>query len=116
MKPYQITVINSISLIVMGLWGYLGSSNPSFTALIPVIAGIILLVFAKGIKNANKTMAHISVIVTLLILIALIKPLSGSISRNDHAAMARVLVMMITCILALFIYIKSFIDARKQRS
>jgi len=115
MKPYQITVVNSISLIVMGLWGYFGSQNPSFTSLIPVFAGIILIVLTRGIKNANKTIAHISVIFTLLVLIALIKPLSGSLSRNDHAAIARVIVMMITCVLSLVIYIKSFIDVRRQR-
>lgn len=99
----------------MGLWGYLSSENPSLTSLIPVLAGIILLLLSRGIRNANKTIAHISVVFTLLVLIALIKPLSGSLSRNDHAAISRVLVMMITCVLALAIYIKSFIDVRRQK-
>ena len=99
----------------MGLWGYFGSPTPSFTSLIPVFAGMILLALTRGIRKANKTIAHISVIFTLLVLIALIKPLSGSLSRNDHAATARVLVMMFTCVLALVIYIKSFIDVKQQR-
>jgi uncharacterized protein YhhL (DUF1145 family) len=115
MKPYLITVINSITLIVMGLWGYFSSESPSFTALIPVFAGVILLALAGGFRKRNTTIAHIIVIFTLIVLIALIKPLSGTLSRNDHTATARVMVMMITCILALFTYIKSFIDARKQR-
>lgn len=116
MKPYQITLINALTLIIIGLWGFFSSADPSFTALIPVFAGILLLVFVKGIKEANRVMAHIAVFLTLILLIALIKPLTGSISRNDSASIIRVLIMMITCVLALAIYIKSFIDARKQRS
>jgi hypothetical protein len=116
MKPYLITVINAITLIAMGLWGYFGSGNPSVTALIPVFAGVIFLVLSRGIKTANKTVAHITVLLTLLVWIALVKPLSGGISRNDPVSIARVMVMMLTCALALFFYIKSFIDIRRQRS
>lgn len=116
MKPYQITLINALTLIILGLWGYFGSETPSFTALIPVFAGILLLAFVKGMKGSNRIIAHITVILTLIMLIALIKPLSGSLSRNDSASVTRVLIMMFTSAFALAVYIKSFIDARKQRS
>ena len=116
MKPFHITFINALTLIVMGLWGYFSATDPSLTALISVFAGIILLILTRGVRDANRTIAHITVIITLIMLIALIKPLSGSIARNDSAAVARVLVMMLTCAIALIVYIKSFIDVRKQRS
>lgn len=116
MKPFQITLINGVILILLGLWGFFGSKDSSFTALIPVFAGTVLLFLTRGMKEHNRVFSHIAVGLTFVLLIALIKPLTGSLSRNDNAAIARVLVMMITCALALFIYIKSFIDARKQRN
>jgi len=116
MKPFQITLINALALIILGLWGYFGSDTPSFTSLIPVFAGVLFLALAKGIKDENKIIAHVTVGLTLIILIALIKPLSGGFARNDSASLVRVLIMMFTCALALVIYVKSFIDARKQRS
>jgi hypothetical protein len=115
MKLYLINLINALTLIVMGLWGYFASSNPSFTALIPVLAGIILLLFTKGIRDSNKTIAHIAVVLTLLILIALLKPLTGSISRGDTPAIIRIILMMLTSVVALILYIKSFVAVRKQR-
>jgi hypothetical protein len=114
MKSYHINGLNAITLIVMGLIGYLGSASPSNTALIPVAAGVLLLVLTKGLKIENKTIAHIVVALTLLMLIALFKPLSGAISRNNHGAVLRVLAMMITCSIALVFYAKSFINARKK--
>ncbi|HEX2395160.1 MAG TPA: hypothetical protein VHI78_07430 [Bacteroidales bacterium] len=116
MKPHRITLINALTLIILGLWGYFSPADPSFTALIPVFAGVLLLAFVKGMKESNKVIAHITVFLTLILLIALIKPLTGSLSRNDPAAITRVLIMMVSCMLALAIYIKSFIEARKQRS
>jgi hypothetical protein len=116
MKPYLITLINALTLAIIGVWGYFGSDSPSFTALIPVFTGIVLLIFVKGIKDSNRVVAHITVILTLIMLIALIKPLTGGLSRNDSAAVIRVLIMMATCALALVVYIKSFMEARKHRS
>lgn len=114
MKPFQITFINALVLIVLGLWGYFDSR--SFTALIPVFAGALFLLLARGMRESNRITAHITVFLTLVILIALIKPLTGSLSRNDNAAAIRVIIMMASCVFALAVYIKSFVDARKQRS
>lgn len=114
MKLFQINLINALTLIVIGIWGYFASSDPSFTALIPVVAGIILLLFTPGIRNANKIIAHIAVLLTLIIFVALLKPLSGAISRSDTMAIARVLLMMLTSLLALVLYIKNFVDVRRQ--
>jgi hypothetical protein len=55
------------------------------------------------------------VILTLLVFIALFKPLTGSIARSKTGAIIRVLVMIVTNLIALVIYIKSFIDVRRNR-
>ena len=116
MKPYSINFINAIVLIVFGMLGYFGSDTPSLTALIPVFTGIVLAILGFGFKAGNRTIAHIVVIITLLILIALVKPLSGAISRQDNAAIVRVVILIAVSLAAMVIYIKSFVDARIKRS
>lgn len=115
MKAHTASIINAIALIILGLWGYFGSETPSLTAWIPVIGGVLLIILYPGTKKENKVIAHITVTVTLLIFIGLFKPLMGAIDRADTLAMVRVLIMMVTGILAIIYFIKSFIDARKNR-
>lgn len=114
MKPHIVNFINAIVLIVFGLWGYFGSDDPSKTALIPVAAGLILLVLNLWMKKGNRVIAHIIVILTVLILVALFKPLTGAIGRSDMLAVTRVLVMILSTIFAIAIFIKSFVDARNK--
>ena len=52
MEASKANLINSLSLIVFGLWGYIDSS--SMTALIPVMFGVVLLLCNSGIKKENK--------------------------------------------------------------
>ena len=115
MKKYRSNLINAISLVVLGLWGYLASPTPSPTALIPVIAGIILAALHKGVSNEKKIEAHVAVVVTFVVLLGLVKPLMGAIERNQPEAIARVVVMMLTSVLSLTCFVKSFVDARKGR-
>ena len=113
-KAYQISALNALTLILIGGYGYLQSSNPSPTALIPVIFGVILLAINKGLKKENKVIAHIAVLLTFLILIGLVMPLNAAIERGDSSATMRVSFMILTTIIALAGFVKSFIDARKK--
>ena len=115
MKPHVANLLNAVVLIAMGLWGYLGSETPSNTALIPVVAGVILLICNNWVKKENKVVAHIAVLLTLLIVVSLFMPFKGAIGRGDNMAAIRVGVMILTGIIALIAFIKSFIDARKAR-
>lgn len=114
MKPYHFNLINSISLFSIGLWGYLSSETPSFTALIPVIFGLILIIFTKGLKQEKKIQSHIVVVLTILVLIGLVKPFTASLGRGNYMAIFRVSFMMITSIIAIISFINSFILARKS--
>lgn len=115
MKPYLASLINAILLIIFGLWGYFGSETPSYTALIPVFAGVILIFLNQGLKKENKTIAHVAVILTLLVLVGLIKPLIGAYDRGDSTSLTRVVIMIFSTLVALISFIRSFIDARKNR-
>ncbi|MEZ4888888.1 MAG: hypothetical protein R3E32_29450 [Chitinophagales bacterium] len=115
MKAHTASLINAVLLIVLGAWGYFGSATPSPTALIPVIFGVILVAMNSGVKKENKIIAHLAVLLTLLILFGLVKPLMGAMDRDDAMAIVRVGVMILSTIVALVYFIKSFIDARKSR-
>ena len=74
MNAYKAHLLNALTLMIMGAWGYYSTNAP--TSLIPVFLGVVLLSFSQGVKNENKALAHVAVIVTLLGLIAIVvKPL-----------------------------------------
>ncbi len=115
MKPHIANLLNAATLIVMGLWGYFGSESSSPTALIPVVFGAVLILMNNGVKNENKVIAHIAVVITLLMIIALIMPLRGSIARGNTEGIIRTILMMATGVIAMISFIGSFRAARKAR-
>ena len=123
MKTEQSNLLNSLTLITVGLWGYFYVSDYAlsaitsfehWTALIPVVFGFVLLLCHKGIKNNSKLVAHIAVVVTLLIFIALVgKRLPISIEQGG-TGLFRVIAMSFTSLMALIVFIRSFISNRKK--
>ena len=112
MKTYQANLLNSIVLILRGLWGYFEVVSP--TALIPVFFGIVLLLCNGGVKKENKVIAHIVVLLTLLILVALVGMRLPKSLDSGGLGLLRVIGMILTSSLAMVIFIKSFIAARKK--
>ncbi len=114
MKAHIISMINAYTLIIMGAWGYWDGSSK--TALIPVIFGVLILILNNGVKHENKVQAHIVVVLTLLVAIALLaKPLPAAMGREDTMSIIRIGLMVLTSLLALYAFIKSFIAARKNK-
>ena len=109
MKAHTTSFFNALVLIVFSSWGFFSSETPSLTALIPAFIGVLLVLCNNGVKNENKRIAHIAVVLTLLVLIGLIKPLTGAIGRNDFFAVARVIIMLVSTIVALVFFVKSFV-------
>jgi len=114
MKPHKISFVNAVTLISFGLWGYFdGDVEKNITALIPVFFGVIILVLYRGLKNKNKAVSHIVVLLTFFILVALIvKPLLSQIESGDQMGVTRVSLMILSCLMALIVFVKSFIANR----
>lgn len=115
MKPHEATFVLGFVLIVFSLWGYFSADSSSYTALIPAAAGVLLIGLTAGMKKESKTLSHLAVSVTILVLLALAMPLRGAIQREDGEAIFRVIVMMVVALFTVIIYIKSFVDARKRQ-
>ena len=114
MNSYKANLINSSTLIIIGLWGYFESS--SVTALIPVVFGVILILCSKGVKSQNKLIAHIAVLLTLIILLSLVGMRLPKSIESGGLGLLRVFSMIVTSTLAMIFFVKSFIDSRKNRS
>ena len=121
MKTYHAHLINSIALILMPLWAYIcfdatpEKESLSLTAMIPLILGVILLFCYNGVKNQNKMIAHIAVLVTLITILGLFMPLKAAIADGRVTSIFRVCVMLATGLLAMIFFIKSFIAARRNK-
>tara|TARA_X000000950_G_scaffold241629_1_gene295366 strand:- start:897 stop:1247 length:351 start_codon:yes stop_codon:yes gene_type:complete len=110
---YIASLMNAVLLVALGLWGY--QAGGSATALIPVGFGVALLLLYPGVKKEAKVPAHIAVLLTLIVAVALLKPLSAAIERGDTGAIIRTLLMVVSSIAALVAFVKSFIAVRKAR-
>lgn len=115
MKAHSANMINSIALVVLGLWDYLAMQTLASTNMIPVTGGILLLLFYDGVKREDKITAHIAVIITLLVFLSLIKPFVEAAEGSEIGAAIRYIIMLLTGLLAMVYFVKSFIDARKGR-
>ena len=114
MKAHKASLTNSLVLIIFGVWGYLDSEGASITALIPVVFGVLILLMNKGLKNENKTISHIVVLLTVLVLGGLVMPLMRRLGENDIMGITRVALMMGTSIFAIYTFVKSFIANKSK--
>ncbi len=120
MKTYQANMLNVLTLITMSLWAYFAyeptpeKMSPSLTTFIPLFFGVILLICNNGLKKEKKIIAHVAVLITLLSVIGLTKPLMSAIDEERFMGVFRVGLMILTGVIALITFIKSFIEARKK--
>ena len=111
----KFNLINSIVLISMSAWGYVDTN--SFTALIPAVFGVILFLLGTMLTNDKlvKLSAHLVVLFTLLILLALVIQVLPGVVERGGVGLIRVILMITSSSIAMIIFIKSFIDNRKSR-
>jgi len=116
----SISIACGTLLILIGILGYANgvmTNNASFTALIPAVVGIILLllgIFARRSEGLRKHLMHAAVVVALLGFIASAGRLvsrMGELSYN--AAVVSQVSMALVCLLFVILAIKSFADARR---
>ena len=115
MKLYLVSMMNAFVLMVLGLWGYFVSENPSFTALIPVIAGAFLLSLIQGLRYGSKSATNISLILTFLMLIAMIIPFISALNHNDGPATYRIGFLMVSCSITIGFFVSKMIRVRRKR-
>lgn len=114
MKPLSINYFNGLVLILAGIYGYFIVSSESVTALIPTFAGIIFVILGLFWNKSPKVVAHIAVTLALIMFAMCI----WRFTKIDvwNAPKYIFLVCILSNLLALVVFIKSFIDARKAKN
>jgi hypothetical protein len=114
MKTAFYNILNSVVLIALGIWGYIDYTDvQSPTALIPVGFGVILLLCTIGLKKENKIIAHVAVLLTLVILVALVGMRLPKSLDSGGVGLFRVIAMIATSVLSMVAFVLSFIKARR---
>jgi uncharacterized membrane protein len=111
MKPHFINLLNGITMVVLGGWAYLEKEAP--TALIPVLMGGILWLLTSKIKEGDKTAAHIAVGLTTLAVFGLMMPLRREANMGDTMGVLRSASMLTSCVVAVCVFVLSFVQARR---
>lgn len=120
----KLAIAFGVIFILMGLYGYFGISSESITALIPTFFGIPMLIFGwlglneKYLKHAMHGAAVLMLLGfagTVGGLFKFFKMLGGA-ELERPAAITVQAIMSILCLVFLILAIKSFIDARKNRT
>jgi hypothetical protein len=118
------TIGIAVALILLGLAGYFGTGAASPTALIPALFGLILLALGALARNPSrrKLAMHVAVVVGLLGLAGSLRGLlklpallSGDPLERPAAVIAQSIMAVLMGIFVA-LCIKSFIDARRNRS
>jgi len=120
----KFSMVFGIILIILGLISYFGISSESVTALIPAFLGVIVLILgflALNEKYLKHSMHAIAVLMllgfagTVSGLIKFIRMISGEVFERPSAITVQA-IMAVICLIFLIFAIKSFIDARRNRS
>ena len=113
MNVKQVNLLNIMTLLLVGLWGYTVVLSP--TALIPVFFGFVLsLIYIIGMvkPSLNKICLYISLIVTLVIFMALVGVRLPKSIDSGGLSLIRVVLMSFTSGLYIIYCIKSIFQKK----
>jgi hypothetical protein len=118
------TIGFGVVLILLGLFGYIGTGMEHPTSLIPAIFGLLLVVFGAMARDdkKRKMAMHIAVVIGLLGflgsasgLISLPAVLSGGQVERPMAVVSKS-IMAVLMAVYVAMCVKSFINARRARA
>ncbi|MDO6392293.1 hypothetical protein Q4E40_19315 [Pontibacter sp. BT731] len=113
--PYITNSINALVLIIAGVAAYFLSPSQPLMALLAPMLGILLLATTYHLKRHNRFVFHTVTALTLLagfLLIVQIDP-ENFVWDARHVL---ILLMGISCFLAVFSYVASFLRERRLRN
>jgi hypothetical protein len=113
------TILFGLLLTLLGLAGYFLTATSSFTALIPALFGLPLMVLGviARSEHARKHAMHVAALIgTLGFVGALVPLLRTPEGVRSGVALASQLTMVVLSGIFVALCVKSFIDARRART
>jgi hypothetical protein len=112
-----------ILLILIGVIGYVYgwmNGSPSPTALIPAAFGLLLAILGAAARAKESLRMHIMHVAVLIGLIGFLIPAWRVLSNLGNitlsAAVISQIAMSLVCLIFVLLCVKSFIDARRNRT
>jgi len=116
MHPSRANLINAIVLLALGLWAAISVNFASPTAFIAPGVGLLLLLMTPGLRGENKIVSHLAVGLTALMFLMFFMPLMRGLSAGGFdLGIMRIVIMMLSCLIALIVFIKHFSAARRAK-
>ncbi|MEM0967059.1 MAG: hypothetical protein AAGJ81_13005 [Verrucomicrobiota bacterium] len=121
MNYAKIGIVTGVLLIAISLFGYFASEAKSFTAFIPAVAGVPILLSSLLALNPDrlKLGMHIAATFGLLGFLAPLGRIIPTAAKGEfqlNLAGGSMIAMLVVCGIFLVLCVKSFVDARRNRS
>lgn len=116
----KLTFITGAILVVVGVVGYAVAANPHWTAFIPSLIGVLLLISgAVAVKNLMAGI-HMALLFALIGALGMIMPLGslGDLFAGEAerpSAVVAALISLIVLVIYLALGIRSFLAARRWK-
>lgn len=96
MNAQKANLINAVTLIITSIWAYVNATQPSAHDFLPLIFGVIFLSLNNGVLYNNKGQVKAATVLTGVIIILLLLPLSRAIERDKNLEILRLSIMILT--------------------
>ncbi len=110
MEPHRYNTFNACVLLFVGGIGFYASHFNIHTALMPIGSGLLLLALNRHLKKNHRAVFYLVAAMTAIVAIAYLWPLKRNLNQNDHMGIVRVCSIMLSCILALLVYVKYWME------
>lgn len=115
LHPYIVNTINALVLIVAGLIGYFSNPAKPPTALIAPFFGLLLLACTYHLRKHNRFVFHTVTALTLLVGLLVVWRIDPELFEWNRRNIL-LLVMGLSCFIAVAFYVGSFISERRLRN
>lgn len=119
-KPHIVNAVYSLFIIIIGIIGfflsYFEKQTFQYTALIPAVFGMILILFTKGIMKENKITSHLAVVITLIFTIMVLVMLILNTVNGFELSLKVIIFILIfiSSVITLGIYILRFVSIKRK--
>ncbi len=115
MKPSLSALYNGISLLSLGLWGYIDNNFQLHTGIVPIASGLVFMLFYFPLRQATLNWVRTIQVLTACLAFLLLWPFKRNAEQGDVTAMLRVGLEIFSCVIALFSYFRFLRNSTNDR-
>ncbi|HEX5625639.1 MAG TPA: hypothetical protein VFX48_06475, partial [Saprospiraceae bacterium] len=99
---------NGVIMLAIGFWGYAANQFAAHTAFVPLGFGLYLVAVSRFLKEERAGLFFFNAGITLVVMLAMTRPLLRNAEQSDGTGMLRVGLEMLACAMALIVYYRNW--------